>query len=66
MDELWDKIKAWFAQNKWACILGAAGVLYVLLWFAIGFWRTILLTIIAAVCIFMGHIIDRSKNKDDE
>ena len=67
MNDVWAKIKSWFSDHKWACICGVVGVLYVLLWFEIGFWRTILLTIAAAICVFIGSLIDgHAKNKDED
>ena len=66
MNEFWEKLKAWVTAHKWACIFGAAGIVYVLLWFEIGFWRTILLTIAAGICIFIGTLIDNKKKNGDE
>lgn len=67
MNDVWTKIREWLSMHKWACIFGVVGVLYVLLWFEIGFWRTILLTIAAGICVFVGSLVDsRVRNKDED
>lgn len=67
MDDFWSKVKMWMSAHKWAVIFGIVGVMYVLLWFEIGFWRTILLTLAAAVCIFIGSLVDsKVRHRDDD
>ena len=61
-----DQLRSFIVKNKWALILAIGGVLYVLLCMQIGFWRTILLTLVAGVCAFIGNTIDKKKRDNDE
>lgn len=61
-----EQLKAFLSEHKWAIILAAAGILYVLLCFEIGFWRTLLLTVVAGVCVYVGAMLDKKKNGKDK
>ena len=56
-----DQIKEFLVKHKWAIILTIVGILYVLLCIELGFWRTVVLTVIPAVCCFMGASIHKNK-----
>lgn len=59
-----EQLKTFIVKHKWAIILAVAGILYTLLCFEIGFWRTLLLTIVALVCGYIGLSIDKKKDGD--
>ena len=45
-------------RNKWRLVLMFIGVLLVVLLFTIGFWRTLLLTVIVGICYLIGALLD--------
>ncbi|MCE5234562.1 MAG: DUF2273 domain-containing protein [Clostridiaceae bacterium] len=48
-----------FKKYKWRVLLVAFGVLFAILIFSIGFWRTLLLFFIIAVCLLFGTLLDQ-------
>ena len=64
--------------HKFTILLVLIGLILTILFFTIGFWRTILLILILALCLFAGVLLDKggaegfreffrrlfSKNKD--
>lgn len=48
-----------FGKNKWTILLVFIGLVFTILIFSIGFWRTILLCVILAVCFLLGYLLDR-------
>lgn len=46
-------------KNKWAVILAAVGLVLMILFFAIGFFRTILILAVVALCFFIGYLLDQ-------
>ena len=46
-------------KNKWCITLVAIGVITVLLIFTINFWRTLLIGVVVALCIFFGRMLDK-------
>ena len=61
-----EQFKQFVIKHKWSIFLAAVGVLYVLLCMEIGFWRTVLLTVIAGICAYLGAAIDKKKNNNDD
>lgn len=62
-----DKFTRFLSKHKWAIILSIVGILYVLLCIEIGFFRTLLLTVVAGICCYVGISIDKkNNNKMDE
>ncbi len=53
-----DGFKAFFEAYKWRIIAVAAGIVLTILLLTIGFWRTLLLLAIVAVCYFIGTLLD--------
>ncbi|MBS7229371.1 MAG: DUF2273 domain-containing protein [Eubacteriales bacterium] len=47
-------------KNKWCITLVAIGVITVLLIFTINFWRTLLIGVVVALCIFFGRMLDKN------
>lgn len=48
-----------FKKYKWRILLVAFGILFTILIFSIGFWRTLLLFAIVAVCLLFGTLLDQ-------
>jgi uncharacterized membrane protein len=46
--------------HKFTVILVLIGLVLSILFFTIGFWRTILLFLILAICFFIGYLLDQS------
>ncbi len=44
---------------KWRILLVGFGILFTILIFSIGFWRTLLLFVIVAVCLLFGTLLDQ-------
>ncbi len=62
-----DEFRAFLQQYKWRIIAVCVGVVLSILFFTIGFWRTLLLVVIVAVCYFIGLLMDvgaRGRVKD--
>ena len=50
-----------FVKNhKFTVLFVLIGLLLAILFFTIGFWRTILLFVILAVCFLLGYLLDQS------
>ena len=49
-----DEFRQFLKEYKWRVIGIAGGILLAVLIFTIGFWRTLLLTGITALCSFVG------------
>ena len=47
-----------FRQYKWRIICIALGILFAVLIFTLGFWRTLLLFAITMACFFIGKWLD--------
>ena len=46
--------------HKFTVLFVLIGLLLAILFFTIGFWRTILLAVILAVCFLLGYLLDKS------
>lgn len=53
-----NSFEEFFLKYKWRIIAVAAGILLTILLLTIGFWRTLLLIAIVAVCYFIGTLLD--------
>lgn len=53
-----NSFEEFFLKYKWRIIAVLAGVLLTVLLLTIGFWRTLLLIAIVAVCYFIGTLLD--------
>lgn len=49
---------SFFKKNKWTIIFVAAGLLFLVMSFTIGFWRTLLTIIIIGALFFIGKLMD--------
>lgn len=47
-------------KHKFTILLTLLGLILVILFFTIGFWRTIVLLLILALCFFVGFLLDKS------
>lgn len=50
---------AFVKEHKYTVISVLVGVVLVILFFTIGFWRTILLALILGICFFLGYLLDK-------
>lgn len=50
---------AFVKEHKFTAILLVIGFVLAILLFTIGFWRTILLALILALCFFLGYLLDK-------
>ncbi len=50
---------AFVKEHKFTAILLVIGFVLAILFFTIGFWRTLLLTLIFALCFFLGYLLDK-------
>ena len=46
--------------HKFTVLLVLVGLILSILFFTIGFWRTILLILILALCFLIGYLLDQS------
>ena len=46
-------------EHKFTIILVLIGLILSILFFTIGFWKTILLMLILALCFFVGFLLDK-------
>ncbi len=53
-----EDIKAFIERYKWRILAVAIGILLTVLLLTLGFWRTLLLLVIVAVCYFIGMLLD--------
>ncbi len=54
-----DGFTEFLKRFKWRILLVAFGILFTILSFTIGFWRTLLLFTIVAVCLLFGTLLDQ-------
>lgn len=50
---------AFCKQYKWRILGVAIGLLFCILVFTIGFWRTLLLSLVVSVCFYFGALLDK-------
>lgn len=50
---------AFLKKYKFTVLLLLTGLLLTILFFTIGFWRTMLLFLILAVCFLLGYLLDQ-------
>jgi uncharacterized membrane protein len=50
---------AFVKEHKFTAILLVIGFILAILFFTIGFWRTLLLALILAVCFLFGYLLDQ-------
>lgn len=48
-------------KYKWTVLCVIAGILLTILLLTIGFWKTLLLLIVVALCFAIGYILDRGE-----
>lgn len=46
-------------QHKFTVLLVLVGLVLTILFFTIGFWRTLLLMLILAICFLIGYLLDQ-------
>ncbi len=49
-----------FKKYKFTIVLSLLGLILAVLFFTIGFWRTLLLLLILALCFLVGYLLDQS------
>ncbi|NLB62269.1 MAG: DUF2273 domain-containing protein [Clostridiales bacterium] len=54
-----ENLTDFFKKYRWRIILIAVGILFSFLVFSLGFWRTILLTVVILVCYYFGANADK-------
>lgn len=59
-----EELKALFKQYKWRVIGVAAGIVLAFLLFTIGFWRTLLLVVLVALCYIIGRHLDNGGKEE--
>lgn len=47
-------------SHKFTVLFVLVGLLLTILFFTIGFWRTLLLLVILTLCFFIGYLLDQS------
>lgn len=47
-------------KYKFTIVLSLIGLILTVLFFTIGFWRTMLLLLILALCFLIGYLLDQS------
>lgn len=55
MNAIWEFVK----NHKFTVLFVLIGLILAILLFTIGFWRTILLFIILALCFLFGYLLDQ-------
>ncbi len=55
-----DKFREFFQAHKFAVIFAVIGVVLAVLFMTLGFWRTLLLIVLIAVCFFIGLLLDQN------
>lgn len=50
---------AFVKEHKFTFVSVVIGVILVILFFTIGFWRTILLALILGICFLLGYLLDK-------
>ncbi len=56
MNAIWEFVK----NHKFTVLFVLIGLILAILLFTIGFWRTILLFIILALCFLLGYLLDQN------
>ncbi len=59
-----EELKAFLKEYKWRVIGIAAGIVLAMLLFSIGFWRTLLLLVLVAVCYIIGRHLDNGGKEE--
>ena len=59
-----DKFKAFVKEHQWATIMVAVGIVLTILLLTIWFFRTLLLAVIVAACLFIGNKLDKNGADD--
>ncbi len=47
------------AMHRWRILLVALGIAIVILFFTIGFFKTLLIAAVVALCYFLGPLVDK-------
>ena len=55
-----EKIKAFCKTHQWTCVLVIFGIILTILLLTIGFFKTLLLLAIVAICGFIGLKLDQN------
>ena len=56
---LMERLQSFFRQNKWAVLLAAVGLILMILFFTVGFFKTIIVLAVVAFCFFIGGLMDK-------
>jgi uncharacterized membrane protein len=59
-ERMMDGFLTFLKNHKFSVILVLIGLVLSILFFTIGFWRTILLFVILAICFLIGYLLDQS------
>lgn len=59
-----EELKAFLKEYRWRVIGIAAGIVLAVLLFSIGFWRTLLLIALVAVCYIIGRHLDNGGKEE--
>ena len=59
-----EELKALLKEYKWRVIGIVAGIVLAILLFTIGFWRTLLLFALVAVCYVVGRHLDNGDKEE--
>lgn len=54
-----DRVREYAAEHRYAVLLGVAGLVVVILWLTIGFWRSLLIFAVVGACVFLGRLLDQ-------
>jgi len=54
-----DKLREFIKEHRWTVVCVAAGFVFAMLLFTIGFFRTLLLLAVVSVCFVIGMTLDR-------
>ncbi|HRX57332.1 MAG TPA: DUF2273 domain-containing protein [Eubacteriales bacterium] len=54
-----DGFEAFLQKHKFTILFVLIGLILMILFFTIGFWKTILLALILVLCFFVGYLLDR-------
>lgn len=46
-------------EHRWAIICVLTGLLLLILWLSIGFWKTMLVFIVLGICFIIGILLDK-------
>lgn len=56
---LMERLQSFFRQNKWAVLLALIGLVLMILFFTVGFFKTIIVLAVVAFCFFIGGLMDK-------